>query len=176
MILQRNKIVTVFAVIFLVILIILGLFYYLLNFAINIATGIKSVEEKLVEITAEIEEFEGFQIFYEEMELGKIDNLLADLSAPINLIEFLEETASEENVDIVISLSTGRQLETDLWGSVFFQINAVGNFNDSLRFFEKVERAPFLIKVQRFNIRKLENLDPFERDTALSFLIKVYAR
>ncbi len=87
-------------------------------------------------------------------DLEKIDSLFVDSEAPIGLIEFLEKTAANSGVSIKIKPVSLKESKEDSWNSIGFQITTISSSDNSLRFLEKLETAPYLIEIQNVVVNK----------------------
>jgi len=92
-------------------------------------------------------------------DLEKISSLFVDSEAPVGLIEFLEKTAATSGVSIEIRPINLKESKKDYWGFIGFQITTVGSSDNSLRFLEKLEVAPYLVEIQSIVINKLTEQD-----------------
>jgi len=115
-------------------------------------------------------------------DLEKIDGLFVDSEAPVSLIEFLEKTAVNSGVSIEIRPVSLKESKEDSWDFIGFQVTAIGFSDNSLRFLEKLETAPYLIEIQNVVVNKLteQNLKSqrYEgyslEDVILNLKIKVF--
>ena len=87
-------------------------------------------------------------------DLEKINNVFVDEEAPVEFLQFLEQTADENQISINVSLLPQRE-----GGLVFsfldFKVSLKGNYLDCLGFLSKLETAPYLVEIATLNIRKL---------------------
>ena len=122
-----------------------------------------------------IENLENFKSLYEKYRpsLEKVDNLFVDSEVPVEFIAFLEKTAEETQVEIGISsISLGKNAD-DLWSFNAFQITSNSSFPNFLKFLEKLETSPYLIRIQNLNIYRLAEE---EINTKAIFSIKAYTQ
>jgi len=91
-----------------------------------------------------------------EPDFKKIEGFFIDSEAPIDLIKFWEETASDLKILINITPISMGIKEADPWNSIGFQMNLVSSFSNFVRFLEKIENSPYLIEVLNLNIRSLD--------------------
>lgn len=143
------------------------------------------VEEKrkLILFEKEMENLKGIESLYKKYQpnLEKIDQLFINPEFPIEFIESLEKKAQEFQLGkIEISPLPRKEIKTDPWPSLSFQISLSGSFPNFLRFFEKLENSPYLIEISNLNLKKLtagEIKPPLaEGDIYASFLIKTYSK
>lgn len=155
--------------------------------------GIKENSSNLIYVKKELASLKdkeggigGLEITYKKIEpdLEKINQLFVDSEVPVDLIKFLERTGADSNVSIKISPFSLKIDEDDSWNSIGFRLNLIGSFNNFMRFFEKIETAPYLIEIQDLSIKKLteselklESYQGFSLgDINSSLTIKVYAQ
>ncbi len=105
-----------------------------------------------------------------EKDIEEIESFFVDFETPIAFLKFLEEMASSSNVSITISLASSESPEKE-WGFLDFQIAIKSqNFQELLRFLERVERGHYLVNFKSLNINKGSNS---EINSAL--LIRTYS-
>ena len=106
-------------------------------------------------------------------DLEKIQNLFVDFQMPIEFLQFLEETAKNCDVSVDISLLGKREKELDL------RLSLIGTFPNCLKFLDKLESAPYLVKIGDFTARKLEKIEQKEasmQNVKFDFSIEVLTR
>ena len=145
-----------------------------------------SQRQTLVSFEAKVESLERFKTLYLEIkpDLEKISTLLVNLEVPVEFISFLEETSQDCQVLMEISPTSAARTKKDPWPSLAFQINSMSSFPKFLKFLEKLETSPYLIKIQNLNINKLgETGLPVETqwlismgDVRANLLIKVFSK
>lgn len=147
--------VSIFVIVFLI--------YPALRDIENSSKEILSNKEGLNFINAQNAELDNFKKNYKDYEpnLKKTEQLFVNPKNPISLIEFLEKMASNLNIVTEIHLNYPANNEnSNKTIATEFQISAKGNFLDILKFSEKVETGPYLIKINNLTIKKLDqNLD-----------------
>lgn len=150
-------------------LIVLALSVSLSVFLIRpIFSGIKKNSEELINqkqkinfLEEKINNIEEFKKNQDEIgkNLEKIKTLFVESEAPVNFIGFLEQTAKESQLSIKISPSASTKRVEDPWSSIVFEITSATPFPSLLRFLEKLESNPYLIKIQSFSITRLKEGD-----------------
>lgn len=92
--------------------------------------------------------------------LQKIDRAIVDSKNPLDLIEFLEDSAAENN--IVLQLSPLFLSEKPGLKPLPVQISARGEFNDILAFLDKIEYSRFLFSIYNlsFEYVRISKTDP----------------
>ncbi len=150
------------------IIITLLVFFLILPLFRSIDEGLQEIAETRKEIISSGEEAERFKEFnniYKKIEpsIGRINQLFIDPEVPINLIEFLEKEAGQQNLLIKISLSSLKEEKGVFWSSTGFQINLSGSFSDFSKFLRKIESGPYLIEIQRMVLDKSEGIEKINK-------------
>lgn len=151
-------------------IIIFGLVYVvLIVFVVSpLLSGIKKnsqdltfQKQTLASFEAKLENLNRFKALYHEVEpnLEKVSNLLINPEVPVEFIAFLENTASNCQLFIDISSAIPTKAKEDSWPALIFQINSIGSFPRFLKFLEKLETSPYLIRIQGLSIRRLTESD-----------------
>lgn len=83
-----------------------------------------------------------------EQNLAKINALFIDPEVPIDFVRFLEKLAADTEVSIKINFTPVLQNQGNPWPALSFFVSAKGNFQNFSRFIDKLENAPYLIRVQ----------------------------
>ncbi|PIV64969.1 MAG: hypothetical protein COZ90_00745 [Candidatus Nealsonbacteria bacterium CG_4_8_14_3_um_filter_37_36] len=183
----KNKI-NLSLVIFIILSIILILFaIYPLFKEIKInSEDLISKKQSLTFLEGKIENLKRYQTIWRQIEpnLEKIDKLFIDPEVPVEFISFLEATARDCDLSVEIFPAPASKITEDPWPSLFFQISSTASFSKFLKFLEKLEASPYLIKIQNLNTRRLTEKDLelklFKElspgDTKNTLLIKVYTQ
>jgi len=106
----------------------IGLIFFLIHpLFIEIKKNSKdliSQKQTIQTLEAKIENLEKFKIFYQDLkpDLEKIETLFINPEVPIEFISFLEKTAEDCAVLAKISSAPAREIKTDPWPSMNFQI------------------------------------------------------
>jgi len=114
----------------------------------------------------------------------RFDTLFVNPDVPLDVIQFLEKTASASEITITIAPSgkSTAQEDTDPWPSIGFQLRLVSTFPDLLQFLEKIENGPHLVQLQdvaasRINERELA-LEEYQKytldDVRATVTVKVF--
>lgn len=85
----------------------------------------------------------------------KMESLFINAEEPLSFINFLEEQALSSGVSFKIS-SLGLEKKETPWPSFYLKIETTGPFTNFLRFLERIESAPYLIKIVDLNISRLK--------------------
>lgn len=155
----------------------------LMAFAITlIFTGIKKDSGELLLEKNKLKSFsEGMaglqesRAFYEAhvAEFEKINAQFIDSEVPVEFIKFLEKIAADSRLLIDISPAMAEKKENDGQSGISFNVSADGSFPDVLKFLEKLENSPYLIKVINLNMARItDEKVPVGSVNAL-FLLKV---
>lgn len=139
-------------------LILIGLVVF--PFLQNIKKGAQELiaaKKTIISLQAEIENLERFEEIYQSLtpDLKKMEDLFVDPKVPLNFIKFLEQMAEESQVSLEILPGALKETKTDPWPSITFQVSPGGPLPNCLRFLEKIETAPYLIKIQNFSAKRL---------------------
>ncbi len=109
--------------------------------------------------------------------LDKIDQLFIDPKNPVNFIKFLEKTSSDLNIEVSVNLVTPSSKEINsAYHTSSFLINVIGNFQNIIRFSEKLETSPYLLKINSLSINKLVQDEENQKSSNLlgaSFMVQV---
>lgn len=154
---------------------------------------IKQDSEKLLELKKKELSFEKniqnsdelknlFSAFGSDLE--KFKSFLIDVKVPLEFIEFLENTAEDNNLTIEISPVSSRAEEKEYWLPVGFQVEALGSFDSCLKFIDTLESAPYLLEIQNIALRKLNEKelasktyeDFSQGDGILNLSLKVFGK
>jgi len=129
-------------------------------------------EQELKTLEIQLAGLQKFKAVSREIEetAERIDNLFIDSRVPVDFIRFLENLAEIHYLDASISPAASGKLNKDYWQSLVFQINSRGSFPDLLKFLEKLENGPYLMKIQNLNIIREE------QGVRAAFSIKVFVR
>ncbi|MDD2731933.1 MAG: type 4a pilus biogenesis protein PilO [Candidatus Pacebacteria bacterium] len=149
---RKIKILSLFGLT--IIVLIFFLIYPLLIVIKNSSQEIIRAKNELSSFNQKIENLdkikEGFRAC--EADLAKIDTLFADLNMPIDVIKFWEEAAGQSEVLVEINSSGLKKSDLDIWNFIPFQITIFGDFNNFMKFLNKIENGPYLIEIYNMNI------------------------
>jgi len=104
-------------------------------------------------------------------DLLKSESVLISADVPISLISFFEKEAEAANLAVDISPVSSEELEDDLWSFVSFRLSLTGSYVNFMRFFERVETAPFLIEIQNLSIKGL-----LAKEVMVTFTIRAFEK
>ena len=142
------------------------------------SSQLKQKQKKLAEVEAQNRRLNNLQqtLQKREEDFKALDNLFINKEAPVQFLEFLEDTAADSNVEIDISPSAGNKSD-EPWPPTFFKVEGVGDFEDCIKFATKLEYLPYLVEVQSLNLEKKvetkENEEKIQK-TKINLSIKVY--
>lgn len=116
--------------------------------------------------------------------LDKINGLLINIDAPIDLIKFWEDTAKNLGLRIDISPMGSQGATTDNWKSLAFNINVGGSFSNFSKFLDKVENGKYLSQIKSISISEKSDDNSNEDDKEnhasdavnANILVEVYAQ
>ena len=132
-------------------------------------------KKELLASEAKIENFRDFEANVKkyQSDLEKIDKLFIDAAEPIGFIEFLESEASGSKISIAISPPVLKGKGNDFWPALEFAVSIKGSFPDFSEFLERLESAPYLVRVTSLHVNK----NPEDKNNIIAALsIKVYAK
>jgi len=113
---------------------------------------ISSAKSALALSKIQVEEIEDFKSKYGTYvsNLQRIDRAILDPQNPLGFIEFLENLASEENVNLIISpLSPSKEPE---FKTLSAQLALEGKFINTLNFINKMENGAYLVSAQNLTV------------------------
>jgi ABC-type uncharacterized transport system permease subunit len=120
---------------------------------------------------------------YPNLEQGikKIDSLYINADMPIDFLTFLEQNAEQSNLIVENTLLSSKKKAEGQIVYPQFKVSVMGPFPETLRFLEKMERAPYLIEIKSLSILRLseeqlkkekyQDLSP--EDVEMNLLIQV---
>ena len=141
-----------------------------------------SKKQELFFLESKIENIIQFRKKYQEIKpnLERINSLLIKGGEPVDFIRFLERISQDSQISVKIYPSSVTKVEGDPWPSMNFRINTVGTLPNSLKFLEKLDSAPYLIKIQNLNIKKLTQEElpegSISESVETNFIIKVFSK
>ncbi|MDD5606405.1 MAG: type 4a pilus biogenesis protein PilO [Candidatus Pacebacteria bacterium] len=108
-----------------------------------------------------------------DQKIEEIQTMFIDLKVPIEFINFLEQTAENNNLIFKITPQIVRKEEKDEWPSLRLQINLKGSFLDFSQFLQEVEIAPYFLDILSITIYREKEL---EQEIEASLLIKIFGK
>jgi len=147
---KKYIILAIFVII--VLLLIALLIYPTLKDIKNSYEEVLSNKGKVISVDKEVKELDNFVRNYKnyEPDLKKLDRLFIDPKNPIDFIKFLEKIALDSDVKIDINLVQSEKKET-----ASFQVHIQGDFLNALKFSERMEKSPYLDRIQSLTMQKL---------------------
>jgi hypothetical protein len=82
-----------------------------------------------------------------QQDFEEIEKIFVDPDVPLELINFLENTALATGTQFNLSSLTKKEQNKDPWPSLILGLSATSTPSNFLRFLEKVESAPYPIEV-----------------------------
>ncbi|OGZ66688.1 MAG: hypothetical protein A3C50_02260 [Candidatus Staskawiczbacteria bacterium RIFCSPHIGHO2_02_FULL_43_16] len=136
----------------------LAVFSYLVFGAILGASAQITLSKKEVALMQlQDKELDSFKSRYGEYQedLNKIGQLFVDGANPVAFITFLEGISSDTNITSDVAIAPATNKEGALGGrNITFQIRVYGDFSDVLKFSEKLEAGPYLVRINSFTVKK----------------------
>lgn len=108
-----------------------------------------------------LEDFRNSGLEYQQ-KINKIDSSFVFQEAPIDFIKFLEQKASSQGLKISLSSTGGAPEKKENRLTIGFQATLTGQFPNALVFLKKIEKSPWLIKIEQVSISRAgdkNNLD-----------------
>ena len=99
----------------------------------------------------EIEKFKSNYVSYEP-NFKKIDQLYIDPGNPVEFFKFLEKIASDCKISSNVSLL--QDYSKSKSGFVDLQIFSNGEFLNMLKFLDKIETGPYMVKIKNLSMKK----------------------
>lgn len=182
----KNKIYLISAIFGLIIVLLIAVIIICFKEIKNQSKELVSIKKELVLMNNQSKEIENFRAAYKNYQpnLDKINNLFIDLKNPVGFIQFLEKTISECGISAEFSLLTSPQIKTgnETWPSVVLQVKGFSSFPKFLKFSEKLETSPYLVKFQNLNINRIseKNIKTEEKysigDTTFILSMKAFTK
>ena len=158
------------AIVLFIVLVIYPLFTAIQEESVDFA----SQRAELAKLEMKTESLRNFQKSFQtyQPDFDKIEELFIDASEPVDFIDFLEKEADKFDLSLEI-LPLAFQPDDEPWPSMNFKLSFEGNFSAFLNFIERLESAPYLIKIVKMDASSGDEGKP---GTSIGLLIKVYAR
>lgn len=155
---NQNKIyiiITIFALIVLVLIVFV--IYPTLEDIKNSSREILLDKSKVISINEQNKELDDFKKKYNNhnYNLEKINQLFVDSKDPVDFIKFLEKTANDSGIgtDIKLDISLSEKGFNNLPVAIS-NIFTTGNFLNILKFSEKLDTSPYLMRINNLTIKK----------------------
>lgn len=152
------------------VLIIIFLVYPLFLDIKNISKEILSNKEESAFLQDQSQEFDSFKnkLNRYEPDLHSMEQLFINPKDPVTFIEFLESTSSDSNVELMINLVKNTAKDSlDNPQVSYFQVDAKGSFQNILLFFQKIEKGPYLLKINKVSMSASEKTNQSSESTNL---------
>ena len=101
-----------------------------------------------------LNDFQSSNLDYQQ-KISKLNASFVSQEAPIEFIEFLEQEASNQGLKISLSSVGGTSEQKGSRLTIGFQAILTGQFPSALVFLKKIEKSPWLIKVDQVNISRI---------------------
>lgn len=176
----KNKIyisTAIFALIILL-LIIFIIFPFLEKIKNNSADS-ASEKNSFASLGAQATEIEKFKSKYASYEpnFKKIDQLYIDPGNPVDFFKFLEKIASDCKISSNVSLLQDYSKANS--GSVNLQVFSNGEFLNIIKFLDKLETGPYMVKIKNLSIKKSGIVSISKKSVPTidaAFLIETYVK
>jgi hypothetical protein len=182
---KSKTILTLIIVAFLAALLVIFLIYPTYTDIANNSQELILEKQKMKALEEKIGNIQYFRDNSEQIEanISKASEFFAASDAPVNFITFLERIAKESQTSMEIVPSVPVEDEKLPWEHITFRIATVSTFPNFLKFLDKLESGPYLIKIENLQIKRLNasalKVTRFEGfsvgDASASITLKVYA-
>lgn len=110
-----------------------------------------------------------------EHNFQKIDQMFIDKDNPVNLIEFMEKSASALNLKLDSGFLPSNPNRPN--NSAQFQVNLSGGFPSVIKFMQALENGPYLISIDNLTLKKVQKPNNIvSKDIEADFLINVLVK
>lgn len=114
-------------------------------------------KSKVISIDEQKKQLDDFKKKYNNYShnLEKINQLFVDSKDPVDFIKFLEKSANDSGINTDVKLNVSLSAEGfDNLPVVISSISATGKFLDILKFSEKLDTSPYLMRIKNATIKK----------------------
>ncbi|MDD5433524.1 MAG: hypothetical protein PHE77_02615 [Candidatus Pacebacteria bacterium] len=101
-----------------------------------------------------LQDFQNNSAFYQPS-VQKLNSSFVSQEAPIEFIEFLEEEAQKQQLDISISSVKDESEEKGTRFTMAFQVSLSGDFPEVLIFLQRIEQSPWLLKIDQASVQRV---------------------
>ncbi|MBI3337086.1 MAG: type 4a pilus biogenesis protein PilO [Candidatus Staskawiczbacteria bacterium] len=141
----------------------------------NISKEIFLSKSKVISLNEQNMELNNFKKKYNNYSynLEKVDQLFVDSKDPVNFIEFLEKTANDSGIgtDVKLDISLSKEGFNNLPVAIS-SIYGTGQFLNILKFSEKLDASPYLMRIKDLTIKK----SPQEPTVDFNFLVEAVTK
>lgn len=112
-----------------------------------------------------------------EEDFEKIESIFVDAETPIGFIRFIEKIAATSNLTVKITPDTVKKQKGVPWPVMDFQLASSASYPVFLRFLEKLENGPYLLKVQNTSLtrdRTSQGEENVAQDVSFTLLVQVF--
>ena len=151
------------------------LIYPVLTDIKNSSEEILLKKSEIISINDQNRELDSFSKKYNSYNdnFEKVNKLFVNSKDPINFIKFLEKTANDSGIstDIKLDISLSDKGFND-WPVAISNISATGEFLNILKFSEKLDTSPYLMKIKSLTIER----SPQESTVDANFLVEAITK
>jgi len=105
-------------------------------------------------------------------ETETVNSLFIDKETPVGFIAFLEDVSQAAGFPTKVRPVSSPAAKGDSWPSLLFQISGQGRAINLLKFLDKLETGPYLLKIVDFSVR---NLPLTEKEFELDLNVRAYS-
>ncbi len=124
--------------------------------------SLEKQEQDFVDLTRDYQE--------NSEEIAIIEDSFSEIGAPVEFLNFLEETARATGLEIKTELYANPKTKTDIWGSIIIQLRSRGKSDKIIRFLDKIENNAYMAEIIEFTAKQSKD---FIEGT---FSIRVYVK
>jgi|GEM_PF-1755439 Tfp pilus assembly protein PilO len=184
--LNAKQKIKIYVLVFCLLTIILAIFVIkpLVQNIVKISDTLAKQKEDIALVQKQIDILARFQKNKNEYEqnLQKIGAGFVSEKAPVDFIEFLEQEAQKQNIQIaIVSIQHPNDKNTPQ-NTMLFQITLAGSFPHCFAFLRRLEQSPWLVRIDNLNIKRAkdkEKIADFEElkegEVILSLNFKTYS-
>jgi len=127
----------------------------------KISSEIVSIKKDLALFEEDAKKAEHFEENYNSLEITpeKTTVFLVPADAPIEIINFFEDLAKEEELELDISPIAVSKTGQNQENSIGFETQVFGEFANVMKFLEKAETSHYFIEVQKVYLKKISAED-----------------
>jgi len=129
---------------------------------------------QIAEDRKQLRDFEDVSLQYKQ-EFLELESLFVDRETPVPFFRFLDQAALQFGLQIEKAPDDPRQVEGDVWPSLEVRLVGSGLYSDFLAFLQTIENAPYIVEVQKLDIKKSGGSVNDER-VEFSMSVKAFVR
>ena len=177
---NNSKIYSISFVFAILALVMIALSVFLFNAVVEKSIVLASDKGKIASLKGKFNDIQNFKNNYDTYKpnLDKIDQLYIDSQNPVDFIEFVENAAAKDNLNLEMlppSFSTTGSLT-----AADFQLSFIGEIPQIVEFLKIIENSPYLVKIKELDIKTDKNIGSAKKQqtsqTSGSLLLEAIAK